>query len=291
MPTLRALECLVAVLDTGSVTEGAAALHMSQPALSHQLAALEREIGAPVVERLPRGVRATVVGRAIAEDARTALAAADRVVGRGRAVARGGGGELRLACAESLTATLLAPVLREHLRRVPLLRVSLTEAASADRLAELVDSGVADLAVGPRPTRWPGRSETVGAEEIRAVVPDRHPLADRADLSFADLADHPVVHYHRDNGLAGWLDAEAARHDVVLRPVVRTRQATTAARLAEAGLGVAIVPATALDPAFSSKPLRPRLFRNLVCLFGATGDPVVRDFADAVIGRGVPGGR
>ncbi|WP_369640630.1 LysR family transcriptional regulator, partial [Nocardia sp. JMUB6875] len=89
MPTLRALECLVAVLDAGSITEAAAALHMSQPALSHQLAALEREIGAPVLERLPRGVRATVVGRAVAADARAALSAAQRVVSTGRATAGG----------------------------------------------------------------------------------------------------------------------------------------------------------------------------------------------------------
>jgi DNA-binding transcriptional ArsR family regulator len=66
MTTLRALECLVAVVDEGSVTAAAAALHMSQPALSHQIAALERELGTPVVERLGRGVRVTAAGRAAA---------------------------------------------------------------------------------------------------------------------------------------------------------------------------------------------------------------------------------
>ncbi|WP_290053544.1 helix-turn-helix domain-containing protein, partial [Amycolatopsis solani] len=70
MPTLRALECLGAVLDAGSITEAAARLHLSQPALSHQIGALERELGAPVLERLPRGVRPTAAGRAILADAR-----------------------------------------------------------------------------------------------------------------------------------------------------------------------------------------------------------------------------
>src|SRR3954447_8336835 len=119
MPTLRALECLVAVLDASSITEAAAVLHMSQPALSHQLAALEKELGAAVVERLPRGVRATTAGRAIESDARAALAAADRVVATGRAVAGGAAGQLRIGCAESLTAGLLAPVLRQWRRRHP----------------------------------------------------------------------------------------------------------------------------------------------------------------------------
>jgi DNA-binding transcriptional LysR family regulator len=57
MTTLRTLECLVALVEHGSVSEAAAALHMSQPAVSHQIAALEKELGVPVVERLWRGVR------------------------------------------------------------------------------------------------------------------------------------------------------------------------------------------------------------------------------------------
>lgn len=73
MPTLRALECLVAVLEFGSVTEAAARLHLSQPALSHQIAALERELGTPVLQRLPRGVRATAAGRAIATDRKSVV--------------------------------------------------------------------------------------------------------------------------------------------------------------------------------------------------------------------------
>jgi len=70
MTTLRTLECLVA----------AAALHMSQPALSRQIAAREKELGAPVAERLWRGVRITAAGRATAEEARVALRAADQAV-------------------------------------------------------------------------------------------------------------------------------------------------------------------------------------------------------------------
>lgn len=63
MATLRALECLVALVDAGSLTRAAALLHMSQPALSHQIAALEREMETVVAERLPRGIRPKI-GRA-----------------------------------------------------------------------------------------------------------------------------------------------------------------------------------------------------------------------------------
>ncbi|MFD7841745.1 LysR substrate-binding domain-containing protein [Nocardia sp. NPDC059764] len=290
MPTLRALECLVAVLDAGSITEAAAALHMSQPALSHQLAALEREIGAPLLERLPRGVRPTTVGRAVEADARATLAAATRMVGAGRAAARGEAGRIRLACAESLTVSLLAPVLRAWRRRAPDIEVLVAEATSADALAQSIESGRADLAVGPQPTRWTGASALIGLEEIVAVLPTDHPLSQHDRLSFDDLRDQPIVHYHRDNGLAGWFDTEAARHGVTLTPIMRTRQAATAAQLAAAGLGIALVPTTALSTAVPAdlKHLDPGLTRELVCLLGAPSDPLVRRFASDLTARGVP---
>src|ERR1700742_4097911 len=87
MATLRALECLVALVDAGSVTGAAAALRVSQPALSHQIAALERELGTPVIHRLGRGVRITAAGLAAATEARAALRAAEASVRVGR---RGG---------------------------------------------------------------------------------------------------------------------------------------------------------------------------------------------------------
>jgi DNA-binding transcriptional LysR family regulator len=59
MISMRALECLVTIVEQGSLTQAAAVLHLSQPALSHQIAAIERDLGTPVIERLPRGIRPT----------------------------------------------------------------------------------------------------------------------------------------------------------------------------------------------------------------------------------------
>ncbi|MEU5761989.1 LysR family transcriptional regulator [Nocardia sp. NPDC047648] len=289
MPTLRALECLIAVLDSGSVTEAAARLHLSQPALSHQIASLERELGTPVLERLPRGVRATAAGRAIAADARAAVAAAERVVAGGRAVAAGATGELRIACADSMSASLLAPVLRVWHRRRPEVRLTLSEVSSADAMAEMVAIGTADLALGPRPSRWEGHLVVIGNEEIVAALPDdagKPPAA----MTLADIAERPVVHYHPDNGLSAWLDEVAAGRGVVLTAATRTRQAGTAAQLAAAGLGTALVPTSALTATFPGavRSLRPPLTREVVCLTSTPGDPLVRRFLTDLHRRGVP---
>ncbi|MGV9359524.1 LysR family transcriptional regulator [Amycolatopsis sp. NPDC003731] len=293
MPTLRALECLVAVLDAGSITEAAARLHLSQPALSHQIGALERELGTPVLERLPRGVRPTAAGRAVLADARAALAAAERVVRTGRAVAGGGEGTLRIACAESMTAGLLAPVLRAWHRHRPEVLITLTETTSADALVEALETGEADVAVGPRPSRWTGATEVVGREEIVVALAADHPLGTRANVPMAALAGIPMVHYHRDNGLGGWLDQEAARRGTVLEAVMRTKQAATAAQLAAAGLGVALVPTTALTRTFPGalRRLKPPLHRDVVTFTATPSDSLVRRFCSDVTHRGltVPG--
>ena len=290
MTTLRALECLVAVLDTGSVTKAAARLHLSQPALSHQLAGLEREVGTPLLERLPRGVRPTPAGRAITDDARAALAAAERVVTVGRAVAAGTEGHLRIACAASMTAGLLAPVLRTWHRRHSGIQLTLTELTSADALAELVESGQADLAIGPRPTRWQGSTDLVGTEEIVAAMIATHPLATADSVSFADIPQYRTVGYHPDNGLDAWLTEFAAHQRVVLNPVMRTRQTSTAAELAAAGLGIALVPTTALAAGYTGtvRRLDPPLTRDIVVLTPTTDDPVVRTFAKRLCSRGLP---
>jgi DNA-binding transcriptional LysR family regulator len=148
---MRALECLVAIVDQGSLTKAAAMLHMSQPALSHQIAVIERELGTPVIERLPRGIRPTAAGLAAAAEARVALAAADRAVMAGRRVAAGAGGRIRVACAETMTAWVLVPVLRAWRRRFPDVELDLKEYTSADTMLEVLLGGGRTLPSGRRP--------------------------------------------------------------------------------------------------------------------------------------------
>src|SRR5271155_332407 len=119
MLSMRALECLVAIVDRGSLTRTAAVLHISQPALSHQIAAIERELGTPVIERLPRGIRPTAAGLGAVAQARIARAAASKVVTSARGAAAGTSGRIRVACAETMTAWLLVPVLHSWQRRYP----------------------------------------------------------------------------------------------------------------------------------------------------------------------------
>jgi DNA-binding transcriptional LysR family regulator len=290
MTTLRTLECLVALVDHGSVSVAAAALHMSQPALSHQIASLEKELGTPVAERLWRGVRVTAAGRATAEEARVALRAAEKAVQIGQRVGRAGAGRIRISCAETMTTWLLVPVLRQWRSRRPDVHLELSEFTSADDMLELIDTGRTDIAVGPRPTHTEAHVEVFGKEDVVVVAAAGHPFAELPSVPFHALANEPFVHYDPANGLAIWVDELAARHQVVLNPVLRTRSPRTATQLAAAGMGVTIVPVSALSarPAGTVRRLRPVVKREVIAVIAAPSDTLVHQFVADIYRRGIP---
>jgi DNA-binding transcriptional LysR family regulator len=294
MLSMRALECLVAIVDRGSLTKAAAVLHMSQPALSHQIAAVERELGTPVIERLPRGIRPTAAGLAVAAEARVALAAAERASLAGRRVAAGRGGRIRIACAETMTAWVLVPVLRDWRRRFPDVELDLKEYTSADRMQEVLAAGGADLAVGPRPGRLDEHTELLGQEEIVAVAALEHRFAGLAAVPLAELAAEPLVHYHQGNGFSVWMDRLAAQRGVVLpQPALRTASPRTAAQLAAAGMGVTMVPFSALTPwpEATIRSLDPPELRDVVVSVAAPHDGLLRRFTGDLERRGLPSAR
>jgi DNA-binding transcriptional LysR family regulator len=291
MISMRALECLVTIVEQGSLTKAAAVLHMSQPALSHQIAAIERELDTPVIERLPRGIRPTAAGLAAAAEARVALAAADRAVIAGRRVAAGSGGRIRIACAETMTAWVLVPVLRAWRRRFPDVELDLREYTSADRMLEVLAAGGTDITVGPRPTRVDEHVEVLGREEIVVVASAEHRFAGLNAVPLAELAAEPLVHYNPGNGFAVWLDQFAAAHGVVLpQPALRTGFPRTAAQLAAAGMGVTIVPFSALTPlpGATIRSLDPPELRDLVVIVAAPHDDLLRRFVADLKERGLP---
>jgi DNA-binding transcriptional LysR family regulator len=290
MTTLRTLECLVALVDHGSVSAAAAALHMSQPALSHQIAALEKELGAPVAERLWRGVRITAAGRATAEEARVALRAAEQAVQIGQRVARAGAGRIRISCVETMTAWLLLPVLRQWRSRRPDVHLDLSEFTSADAMVELLEAGRTDIALGPRPTHTDAHVSLLGKQEVVVVAAAGHRFAELSSVPFDALKDEPFVHYDPENGIAIWVDELAAHHNVGLDPVLRTRSPRTAAQLAAAGMEITIAPVSALPsrPAGTVRRLRPMIKRDVVAVVAAPSDTLVHQFLADIHCHGLP---
>lgn len=153
MPSLRALECLIAVADTGSITQAALLLHSSQPAVSHQIASLEREARTALLRREARGSGSPPRGGSPSPTPGGRSRRPPPPFGR-PGQRRSRGGLLRIACAQSLTVPLLAPVLRDWRRHHPNVAITLHELAVMDEALRLVESDDVDVAVlpDPRPT-------------------------------------------------------------------------------------------------------------------------------------------
>jgi DNA-binding transcriptional LysR family regulator len=287
MATLRQLEYLVAVVDTGSFTRAAETLHVTQPALSHQIQALERVVGGQLLERLPRSVRLTPMGRALLPHARAALADAALAVRSARQVGDLEAGEVQVATLYSIAHGVLPQALKAWRRACPAIQVRLYEHRHADELLAAMAAGEADVAIGPLPPpdRWDGPVHELGVEDFVVVVPSDDALAGRRRIRLRTLADRDWVHYAPGNGLSEVLDRACAADGFTPRAAVRTEQSAAAPMLAAAGLGPALVPANIIPPRFDGCLLRPQpaIRRPLAAYTRSGADPLAAAFIETLV--------
>jgi DNA-binding transcriptional LysR family regulator len=189
------MQVLREVAARGSFSAAAQALWMTQPAVSRQVAALEREAGVALLEREPRGVRVTEAGRIVLEHADAIaghLGAARAELDALLAVETG---RVRVATFPTAGSTLVLDAVRTFHARHPRVELSITEALRADGL-ERLRAGDVDIAVvfvpsvDAPPT---GDIEYVHLlrEEMQVGLPNDHRLARRKRLRLAELADEP----------------------------------------------------------------------------------------------------
>ncbi|MFD7229683.1 LysR family transcriptional regulator [Streptomyces sp. NPDC059881] len=184
---LRHLRCFLAIAEERSLTRAAAALHLTQPAVSRSLAALERHLGVRLADRSTHHLDLTPEGRAFRDRAAAAVAAFDDALDPARLHHR----PLRLGHAWSAFGAYTTPLLRRWQEEHPdtpleLLRID-------DRTAGLA-RGEVDAAVLRGTVDTPGLVTALLFTEPRvAAVTSDGPLADRATLTLDDLASGPIV--------------------------------------------------------------------------------------------------
>ncbi|MCM2425007.1 LysR family transcriptional regulator [Streptomyces sp. RKAG337] len=284
MATLRQLEYFVAIVDEGSFTSAAAALKITQPGLSHQFQALEKDVGGRLLDRLPRSIRLTAAGRAMLPSARATLADATRAVTAARRATGVASGELQLATLYSISYGILPTALSIWRSRHPDVRITLFEHRHTTELAAAMAAGQADLAIGPPPPNWEGTIRHLGTEEFILVTHPGDPVAPVSGTSvrFVDLADQEWVHFTSNSGLANVLDQACADAGFHPRVAVRTQQAPFAANFAAAGLGLTLVPGNIIPPHFDGLLLRPEppVTRPLTAYTRSSPDPIAHAFLD-----------
>lgn len=245
---LRHLRYFVAVAETLSFTRAAQRLHIGQPPLSMQIRDLEAELGARLFERSRRKVALTEAGRRFLEHARAILARAAHAAEDARRAAAGELGELRVGFTSSLPYTEIMPdVLSAFRRRYPEVRLQLRELFTTAQFAALVggelDVGLVRVGADAPPSGIALRE--LAREPLLLVMPAAHRLAQRAALSFAELAEEEFITFPpgTGTGLPDKLQQLARAAGFAPRIVQTAREATTQIGLVAAGLGLALLPA------------------------------------------------
>jgi DNA-binding transcriptional LysR family regulator len=257
--TLRQLTYVLAVADTGSFTEAARRMHVSQPSLSQQIRALEEELGGRLLDRPPRPVRLTAAGRAFVAEARAAVTGARRAADAARATLEHGVGELRVATVRSLAVSQLPAAIRRWRTTHPGMTVHLNEYAHRELAGRSVLEGESDLGIAPRPLAWTGPVEGLGWDQFVVVLPRSDPLLASPQVDLRLLAARDWVLFEPGHGLAelaGWVFDRAGFEP---SGVAYTAQVEAAARLAAAGVGPALVPGKTVPAEFveNARPLDP----------------------------------
>ena len=150
MPTLRQLEYLVTLADTGSFVQAARLSNVSQPTLSQQVRALEHRLGVKLLDRSTTGAVLTPIGRGIVSKARSVLGNVRDIEALAQSAASGLTGTLRLGTTPTLGPYLLSPIIAELHRAAPGLRLYVREGIP-DVQALALSRGDLDVLLGPLP--------------------------------------------------------------------------------------------------------------------------------------------
>jgi len=245
---LRDLRYLVALAEHRHFGRAADACFVSQPTLSTQIRKLEEELGVALVERAPRKVLLTEIGREIARRARVVLAEVDQI----KAVARGTrdpeSGTIRLGIFPTLGPYLLPHVVPAIRRQFPRLELLLTEDKTESLLAMLRE-GRLDAAVLALPIHDDQlHAEFLFEEDFVLAAPHGHPLANRRSLVLDDLADQDLLlledgHCLRDQALEVCQLSGAGE-----RSGFRATSLETLRQMVAAGVGITLLPSLAVKP-------------------------------------------
>lgn len=239
---VRQIEVFLAVVDHGSFSAAAEALFTVQSNISSHVARLEDEIGTPLIDRRTRQI--TPAGIAVERRGREALRQIASITDEVASLEDRVIGEVECGTTPSVGLWILPTTLATTTRDYPEVSVTIVEAQS-DALVQRILTGGLDLAITTN-TRNPDVTvEPLFDEEIVAVLAPDHPLAGADSLTLKELATARLLLPLPDNPLYGHIELAFKQADVPLYAGLEVGSSALVSAMAAAGLGIALVPATA----------------------------------------------
>ncbi|MYN18997.1 LysR family transcriptional regulator [Rugamonas sp. FT107W] len=274
MMNLAHWRLLLAAADTRNISRAAEQVGITQSGASQAIAQMEASLGAQLLIRERREVSVTAFGEQVVAHARAMLVEFDAIRALAHAAQGLHAGRIRVAGFPSVMTTVLPPLLKAFKRRHPGIDVVAVEGTDDEVEQWLVDDTV-ELGVVLNPA--PGREAVIiGRDAWVAVVPTHHPLGRRSSeqgITLAELAGEPFV--LATGGCTVHAQSLAEQAGVKLTDIrVTVRDLGSAAVLVREGLGVAIIPESALPEdrrGLRIMQLQPRLYREFGLLRSQSG--------------------
>lgn len=283
------LRLFVSVCEERNIARAAARDSLVASAVSKRIAAMEREIGAPLLVRGRRGIEPTAAGEALLRQAREVLGAMDRMRAEISEFASGVKGSVRVIASVSALAERLPDDIASFLARYRSVRVSLDEGVSSE-IVRAVREGAADLGVLWDAGALDGlQAVPYRSDHLCAVVHAAHPLARHERLRYEQTLEHPAVGVAPGGMVEAMLRRQAALLGRTPAHRIQVSGLDAACRIVAARLGLAILPREAIAPTAGATglavvPLTDRwaVRRFVVC---SRGDATLSATSRALIGH------
>ena len=253
----RDIQAFLALAEVKNFTRAAARCHLSQPAFSALIKALEASVGLQLFDRSTRHVLLTPEGDRFLLSAQRIAAELEDCAKAMRDTAQLARGHVAVALLPSLAAGWLPPVLAQFMARHPGVDLALLDVLSEPCIAA-VAHGEADFALAAIRADTPElQAEPFCSDDFHLVCREDHALAAQDRLEVADLLPWPFVHLARHSSVRQYLDA--AFFPQSMHTLVEVEQLATVMGLVHAGLGISVVPALSLfhfdKPGLITRPL------------------------------------
>jgi DNA-binding transcriptional LysR family regulator len=265
--SMKHLRAVVTLARFGSFIATASYLRVSQPGLSRIIQQAEGRLGVKLFVRGARSVSQTEAGREF-------IPAAERLLGdmlqQSQKIRELDGhmrGQLIISSLMSISHRVLPAALVVFRKKNPKMHVQIREGLTS-AVHEDVRSGIADFGIGNAMDLAEGvLAESIVHEACYVVMPKCHRLGALSFVSFKDIGDEPMISMPSDSGLRRTLDVAASDRGVMFNHSIITNQFGSLFDFVSRGLGIAIVPASAVPPSNGSsitvKPLRPAMTRRI----------------------------
>src|SRR5438270_8395066 len=239
---LRRLRTFVAVAELGTASKAALRLRITQPALSRQIMDLQQELRLKLFDRVGRGLVLTAEGEQFLGDCRGVLAHIDALGERVELLRRGDRGVLKVAAPPHTIESVLSRFLPQYAERFPNVHVKLSEALGGEQTA-MLERG--EVHIGIRHEQGADRrfdSLALPPDEVLAACAPSLQLGHAGTIDIGRLASYPLLLLESGYSIRRLFNAACRLADVEPNILLESRAPHTLLALAEAGLGVAIIP-------------------------------------------------